>query len=325
MVVGKKKEALAVAERGRLRSEACAPGTYDAVGDVVDGRYLLVRRTGSGAAGTVWVANDLHRGIDVALKLLRAAHIGKDDIDASFAREAELSARMLSPHIVKVLASGVSSTHGRYVVYELLEGEDLARALGRRRRLSIAETRRVVVHACRALARAHALGVLHRDIKPSNLFLADDGAGGDPVLKMLDFGLAHRAGATRDPSKVVGTLEYIAPEVLFGESEADARSDLFGLAVVAYECFTGRVPFEAGSIEALVAAYASETPPAPSKLRPGLPREVDAWFEKALARDPAARFASAKEVADALDAALEHVDRAVAARTFSGMRVRIVK
>jgi serine/threonine protein kinase len=135
-------------------------------------------------------------------------------------------------------------------------------------------------------------------------------------------------------------LEYIAPEVLFGESEPDVRSDLFGLAVVAYECFTGRVPHEAHSIEQLVAAYASQSRPSPSSLRPGLPREVDAWFERALARDPSARFASAKEMADALDQAIATVDRtlahsdgavvierstAAAPRTMSGVRVRMSK
>jgi serine/threonine protein kinase len=312
------------ADGGRLLSEACAPGACDAVGDVVDGRYLLQRRAGSGAAGTVWVAMDLVRGIDVALKLLRASQIGKEEVAELLAREGELASRMLSPHIVKVLGSGETAAHGRYVVYELLEGEDLARVLGRRSRLAIVEARRVVVHACRALARAHALGVLHRDIKPSNLFMADDGAGGYPVLKVLDFGLAEHAGTSSDPSKVVGTLEYIAPEVLFGESEPDVRSDLFGLAVVAYECFTGRMPHAAPTVEALVVAYATETPVPPSTLRPGLPREVDGWFERALARDPSQRFASAKEMADALDVALEGLDRA-SCRTMSGMQIRVTK
>jgi eukaryotic-like serine/threonine-protein kinase len=324
-MTGRKVKAERIADRGRLLSEACAPGACDAVGDVVDGRYLLERRAGSGAAGTVWVALDLTRGIEVAVKLLRASQIGKEDVADLLAREAELASRMLSPHIVKVLASGESAAHGRYVVYELLEGEDLARVLERKRRLAIVDTRRVVVHACRGLARAHALGVVHRDIKPSNLFMTDDGAGGDPVLKVLDFGLAEHAGrAERDPSKVVGTLEYIAPEVLFGEAEPDVRSDLFGLAVVAYECFTGRVPYEAGSIEQLVVAYASKTPAPPSTIRPGLPREVDAWFDRALARDPSERFSSAKEMADALDEALESIDRAVP-RTMSGLHVRAAK
>src|SRR5205085_6580711 len=134
-----------------------------------------------------------------------------------------------------------TDAHGPYVVFEHLEGEDLGRVLAQRRRLPIVEARTIIVQACRALARAHALGVLHRDIKPSNLFVADGGEGDSRTVKILDFGLAELAGTSRDPSNIAGTLEYIAPEMLFGESDGDARSDLYALAVVAYECFTGVV------------------------------------------------------------------------------------
>src|SRR5690606_34581797 len=120
MAARRKREPGTVAEPGRLLSEACAPGARDAVGDVVDGRHLLVRRAGTGAAGTVWVATDLVRGIEVAVKLIRAAQIANAEVDAHLALEAEHASRMLSPHIVKVLGSGLSPAHGRYVVYELL-------------------------------------------------------------------------------------------------------------------------------------------------------------------------------------------------------------
>jgi serine/threonine-protein kinase len=277
------------------------------VGDVVDGRYLLVKRVGAGGAGTVWVARDLARDIDVAVKLLQATHLESAAILAHFAREAELGVRMLSPHIVRVLARGMTDAHGPYVVYELLEGEDLDKRISKRRRLAITETREIVVQTCRALSRAHALGVLHRDIKPSNLFLAS-GHGERDVVKTLDFGLADVIGA--HDGAIVGTLEYIAPEVLFEESAPDERSDLYALACVAYECLTGRVPREAATLEELVVAHASGTITPASTLRPGLPPELDAWFEKALERDPDARFESAKEMAQALDEALATLDRA---------------
>jgi serine/threonine-protein kinase len=280
-----------------------------AVGDVVEGRYLLMKRAGMGAAGTVWAAWDLTRGIDVAVKMLRASHLESRKILAHFAREAELASRMLSPHIVRVLARGMTEADGPYVVYEHLEGEDLGKLLERRRRLAIVETRDIIVQVARALARAHALGVLHRDVKPANLFLAT-GADGRGVVKTLDFGLAEVMGSAQDGERsVVGTLEYIAPEVLFEESAPDARSDLYALAVVAYECLTGRVPYPAESLGELVVSIAAGAPPAPSALRAGLPPELDAWFETALARDPAARFASAKEMADAFDDAIDTLDR----------------
>jgi serine/threonine-protein kinase len=290
-----------------MRSDAC-------VGDVVDGRYLLLKRAGCGASGTVWMARDLRTAIDVAVKVLRADHLASATILAHFEREAELASRMLSPHIVRVLARGLTTDQGPYVVYEHLEGEDLGRLLTRRGRLSIAETRTVLVHCCRALARAHALGVLHRDIKPSNLFLAD-GADGQLVVKVLDFGLADvvrrdRSDEHRDPNALAGTLEYMAPEVLFGESAPEAPSDLYALAVVAYECLTGCVPYAAESIATLVAAYARGAARAPTTTRRGLTPEVDAWFARALAREPAHRFASAQAMADAFEEAMESFERA---------------
>jgi serine/threonine-protein kinase len=289
-----------------MLSEACTPGSLDAVGDVVDGRYLLVKRAGAGAAGTVWVARDLVLEVEVAVKLLCGKHLDKREIVAQLAREAELASRMQSMHIVRVLGSGSTASHGPYVVYELLQGEDLGRHLARRPRLAIVETRNVVLQTCQALAHAHSLGVVHRDIKPSNLFVLE---GESPIIKTLDFGLAEIIGRTdRDLGKVVGTLEYIAPEVLFGDSAATERSDLYGLAVVAYECLTGRVPYPGKSIEELVAIYASTPPPAPSTLRPGLTAEIDEWCERALCREPAGRFGSARELADALDKAIASLD-----------------
>src|SRR5687767_4780190 len=219
------------------------------VGDVLDGRYLLLKRVGSGAAGTVWQARDLERDIDVAVKVLASKHLASAEILTRFVREGDLAARMLSPHIVRVLARGVTMDHGPYVVYEHLEGEDLATMLAARGRLSIVDVRTVVVHTCRALGRAHALGVLHRDVKPSNLFVGSD-LDGRRVVKTIDFGIAELVGSARE-DQIDGTLEYIAPEILFGERKPDVRSDLYALAVVAYECFTGRVPFPAETVEEL--------------------------------------------------------------------------
>jgi serine/threonine-protein kinase len=279
------------------------------VGDVLDGRYLLLNRAGSGGAGTVWRARDLRRDIDVAVKVLRDRHLASEDLLARFVRERELASRMLSPHIVRVLSHGITAESGPYVVYEHLDGDDLATIHARRRRLSIVETRTVVVHTCRALARAHALGVLHCDVKPGNLFVSTD-HDGRMVIKVLDFGIAELAGgeASTEHTSVSGTLEYIAPEVLFGEKSADARSDLYAVAVIAYECLTGQVPRPAESIGELVAAFAQGSVAPPSTLRRGLSPEFDAWFERALHRDPAARFASASEMADAFQEAVDSLD-----------------
>ena len=305
--------------------QAHGRGREAGVGDVLDGRYLLLARAGSGAAGTVWCARDLSRDIDVALKVLRGKHLASEEILGRFVREGELAARMLSPHIVRVLSHGITADNGPYVVYEHLTGDDLGTVQALRRRLSIVDVRTVVVHTCRALARAHALGVLHHDVKPANLFVTTD-LDGRMVVKVLDFGIAEVVGrGFSGEHSLVGTLEYIAPEILFREGTADARSDLYSLAVVAYECLTGQVPYPAQSVGELVAAFAAGAFPLPTTLRRGLAPEFDEWFTRALQREPAARFASAKEMAEAFQAVVDSLDSLPTSRVHaseSSMRAR---
>jgi serine/threonine-protein kinase len=282
-------------------------GNGSSEGDVLEDRYRLVRILGQGAAGTVWLAHDTTRGIDVAVKILRATLAKNRRMMKRFNREAELGERMMSPHIVKVLARGATPQDLPYTVYEHLDGADLRTHLTTNGRLGYGDLQLVVVHACRALARAHAVGVIHQDVKPDNLFVTSD-VEGRPLVKVLDFGVAQRAVSLVDGDRpLVGTLEYIAPEVLLAEREPNARSDLYGLGVVAYECVTGRVPYPASNVGQLVLVVSKgERTPVKSR-RPDAPRELDAWFDRVLARDPEARFATAKETSDALVQALRDV------------------
>jgi eukaryotic-like serine/threonine-protein kinase len=268
-------------------------------GDVVDDRYRLLRKLGEGAAGVVWFARDAERNIHVALKLLHGALVDNEDMRARFAQEAELSGRMLSPHIVKIFSTGVAAGGSPYIVYEHLEGRDLGARLRATSTLGVMEMKTIVVHVARALARAHSVGVLHRDVKPENIFLTKDQDRRD-LVKVLDFGVAE---LTKKPAQeIVGTLEYIAPDVLMGERPADTSTDLYALGVVAYECCTGKTPFPADNIGQLVAALATQP------LRPtGIDEKLDAWFAKTLARNTADRFGSAKELAEALHVATRHL------------------
>lgn len=271
-------------------------------GDVVADRYHLLRRLGEGGAGVVWYARDGARSIHVALKVLKSAQVLKDDMRARFDQEAELSARMLSPHIVKIFSTGMTREGAPFIVYEHLEGVDLGVELRSRATLPLADVKTIVVHVARALARAHSVGVLHRDVKPENIFLTKD-ADGRPLVKVLDFGVAE---LIRSPAQeIAGTIEYIAPEVLLGERPADIRTDLYALAAVAYECCTGKPPFPADNVGQLVLALTTKT------LAPtGIDGKLDAWFERALARDPDARWTSAKELAEALHGAIRHLEPA---------------
>ncbi|HSO39394.1 MAG TPA: serine/threonine-protein kinase [Labilithrix sp.] len=272
-----------------------------AAGDVLVERYVLSRRLGEGAAGAVWQARDRRLNVDVALKFLRAEVVQMAGMLERFAQESDVSARMLSPNVVKVLGGGLTDGGVPYIVYEELDGEDLATKLTRSKRLSLGEMSTVAVHLCRGLARAHGVGVLHNDIKPENVFLTKD-TSGNLLAKILDFGVAERIKkrAPSDLSEVVGTLEYIAPEVFLGKRAPSPQSDLYSVGVVAYECCTGRMPRPACSVMELVLAFASGTVDPPSAHRLEVTPELDAWFARALHDDPDERFESAKAMAEAL-------------------------
>jgi serine/threonine-protein kinase len=273
-------------------------------GDTVARRYQLVEPLGRGGGGEVWRARDLRLGIDVALKLAR------DNGGA----EAELSARMLSRNVVRVLDRGTDERGAPFIVFELLEGCELGARLGEDAMLSFADTAAVIVQVCRALERVHAVGVVHRDVKPQNIFLCRE--DGMPLVKLIDFGIA-RLGTACSPLALDGTPQYISPEVLLDGKAPDARSDLWALAAVAYRCFTGRVPHPGATIGQVLLSHDAGPPAAPSVLRVAqeeLIDPLDRWFAIALHRDPAFRYQSARDMA----AAFVDLNR----RTRSSDRVR---
>ncbi|MBS2018169.1 MAG: serine/threonine protein kinase [Deltaproteobacteria bacterium] len=285
------------------------PTSQPAAGNMVGDRYSLHRRIGEGAAGEVWLARDTELHIDVAVKILHGKHAAtgaaRARVLAGFAREADLAERMLSPHVVKVLARGLLPSGAPYIVYEHLEGEDLGARLAKTRQLSLYETRTVVVHACRALARAHAVGALHRDVKPANLFLTQS-VEGRLLVKLLDFGIADLL-ADHGPTEaglLTGTLEYLAPEVLLGEGKPSPQSDVFSIGVVAYECLTGRRPRTAADVGQLVASFATVEVMSARELRPEIPAELEAWLVRAMNRDLEIRFSTAKEAAEMFEIAV---------------------
>jgi serine/threonine-protein kinase len=261
---------------------------------------------GEGAAGAVWLARDERRDIDIALKILQPKLAATKEMVDRFVREADLSERMLSPHIVRVLARGTTADGAPYIAYELLEGEDLGAKLRRVGRLSIEESRAVIVHTCRALARAHAIGVLHRDIKPDNLFVTK--VEGRALVKVLDFGVAELVRSADRDGPLVGTLEYLAPEVVLGERAPSARSDIFALGVVAYRCLVGGPPYKADNMGQLVLAHATMKPRPLRELDPRIPADLDRWMDRTIARDPDARFESAREMAEDFERAVAVVN-----------------
>jgi len=223
-----------------------------------------------------------------------------------FSREAAAAARVRSPHVVQVFDHGVSDDTP-YIVMELLKGEDLAHKLERDTRLSPSETVSIITQIGKALERAHAEGIVHRDIKPANVFLVAD-PDGEPLVKVLDFGLAKhgRSGLSdlTENGAIFGTPHYLSPEQAGNARAVTPQSDLWSVAVIAYQCLTGTRPYQGESIIELCAALAATTFAAPSSVCPDLPPALDAWFTRAFQRDPTARFGSASELAQTLAAAL---------------------
>jgi eukaryotic-like serine/threonine-protein kinase len=269
--------------------------------DVVAERFEIERLVGSGGMGAVYRARDRKSGEAIALKLLHGSGV-EDEI--RFAREGRVLSELQHPGIVRHVAHGVTRAGEPYLAMEWIEGEDLAQRLWRSS-LRIDEI--VILGRCvaEALATAHARGVVHRDIKPSNLLLP---AGQIEQVKVVDFGLARFAGASRVVTRtghVLGTLAYIAPEQARGDRELDARVDVFALGCVLFECLTGRAPFEGKQVITLLTKIVLEDAPRAGEIRPGVPGAIDDLVARMLSRDPDGRPEDGARVAaefGALDA-----------------------
>ena len=266
----------------------------------------LVRPLSEGGMGSVWVADHLALHTAVVVKFMTRDLAANPEARSRFSREAAATAQVKSPHVVQTLDHGITDDGRPYIVMELLEGRDLSSHLEASGRMSPREVAFVVSQLSRALDRAHARGIVHRDIKPENIFLCDSGDG-EIFVKLLDFGIAKANipkldGSTKTGS-LFGTPFYMSPEQLVGAKEIDFHSDLWSLGVVAFEAMTGKKPFEAETVGGIAVKAHTDPLPKPSTHVPDLPSAIDGWFAKACARDPQARFGSAKEMAEALSAA----------------------
>jgi serine/threonine protein kinase len=266
----------------------------------VAGRYLIERRLGAGGMSTVFQARDTVLERPVAVKLL-AEHLADDEAFVyRFRREALSAARLQHPNIVQVFDSGQDTNSGRhYIVMEYVDGPSAADMLRERKQLELDETVELVRDACHGLDYAHRAGVVHRDVKPGNLLFAEEMG----ITKLADFGIAKAAEQTRitQVGSVLGTAAYLSPEQARGE-EAGPASDIYSLGVCAYQFLAGRLPHEYASLTELALKQQQE-PVAPiTEYRPEVPRELDEAVRVALERDPEARYSTALEMAEAIEA-----------------------
>lgn len=289
-----------------------AHATYEPQpGKLVAGRYQLVAKVGEGGMGSVWRARHVELESEVALKLMSPSIAEQPEALKRFLREARAAARLTSLHVVQVFDYGVDGSTP-FLVMELLHGENLRERIDRQGALSPQATLRVMRHACRALEKAHAEGIVHRDLKPENLFAAHQE---EEIVKVLDFGVAKLSAAGAPSSNtrtgaVLGTPFYMSPEQARGIKAVDHRADVWSLGIIAFECLTGRLPFDSEAFGDLVLKICTLPAPEPSSVA-DVPDGFDAWFARATAKDPELRFADVLDMFNALESVLEPGSRPV--------------
>jgi serine/threonine-protein kinase len=263
---------------------------------VIDGRYRLLDRIGSGGTAAVYRAEDLVLGRNVALKLLHGCFAEDQEFVERFRLEASRQAGLHHRHIVSVFDRGEwDGTH--YIAMEYVPGRSLKSLIREEAPLAPPQALELVVQLLRAARYIHERGIIHRDLKPDNAIVDANGQ-----LKLTDFGIS-RAGASdiTQTGTVLGTAQYVAPEQAEGHA-VSAATDLYSVGVILYELLTGRVPFEGETVVAILLQHVKERPTPPRARNTVVPRELDAIVMRALEKDPGKRFADA----DAFITALEH-------------------
>ncbi|UNK45975.1 protein kinase domain-containing protein [Arthrobacter sulfonylureivorans] len=263
-------------------------------GITLGGRYQLTERIAIGGMGEVWKAQDQVLGRIVAIKILKEEYTGDPGFLNRFRAEARHTALLNHIGIANVFDYG-EEAGSAYLVMELVPGHPLSAIIERERVLSPDRTLSIITQTAKALAVAHAQGLVHRDVKPGNLLITPEGR-----VKITDFGIARLADQVplTATGQVMGTAQYLAPEQATGQT-ATGQSDIYSLGVIGYECLSGSRPFSGESQIAIALAQVNDTPP---PLPESLPRPIRALLMSMLAKDPADRPATAEKLAEAADA-----------------------
>lgn len=290
--------------------------TLDRLGAALSDRYRIERELGAGGMATVYLAEDLRHSRKVAIKVMHA-EVSAELASDRFLREIRTTAGLQHPHIVPLLDSGEADGL-LYYVMPLIEGESLRDRLARERSLGVDEALRLTRELADALQYAHDSGILHRDLKPENVLVSRGHA------MLVDFGIARLRTQPGDErltrtGTAVGTPAYMSPEQATGDHDLSPASDVYGLASILYEMLTGEPPFTGPTFEAILVKRFTRPAPRPRTLRADTPTATDLAVTRALARDPADRFTSARDFASAL-----RVEPAQAAPSAPAERVLVV-
>jgi serine/threonine protein kinase len=273
------------------------------VGETVAERYELEELVGTGGMSSVYRAHDTLLERNVALKVLHAQYTDDDEFVERFKREARAVAQLSHPNIVTVIDRGEDDGR-QYIVFEYIDGENLKERVVRSGRLRVREALELALQTARGLAFAHQQGLVHRDVKPQNVLL-----NGDGQAKVTDFGIARTLdvdGVTQTGT-VMGTSNYIAPEQASGQP-VDVQTDVYSLGVVLYELLAGDVPFPGDNFVSVAMKHVNDPPPNLLEVRKDVPLRVAAAVDRALEKDPAARFPTMDAFAAELEACLARLD-----------------
>jgi serine/threonine protein kinase len=281
-------------------------------GKLLDRRYQVGRRLGEGGMSYVYRAQDIETNATIAVKIL-LPRLSRDPAAVErLRREATIATRLDHPNVCSILRMGEADAM-IYLVMPYLEGEPLSEHESRRGPFPLAEAIPLLVQMCRGLQHAHELQIIHRDLKPENVMLVPDGTGedGEPRFRavVMDFGLAKERRAGPEVAKltatgiVLGTPEFMSPEQIRGKT-LDGRSDVYALGVLAFELFTGQLPFTGKSAQETMIARLRGAPLKLREVRENLPPKLEAVISKALASDPAERHSSMNELEHAFQSVL---------------------
>jgi len=280
---------------------AAAPAS-DLVGQVVADRYHVTKKLGEGGMGQVYLAEHVKMGRRSAIKVMNPAMVHDPDAVARFNREAANASRITHPNVCAIYDFGETGDGLIYLAMEFIEGEPLTDLLKRDESLPTVRAARIFAQVADALQAAHDLGIVHRDLKPDNIMLTRGRTGAD-VVKVVDFGIAKAIGGD-DSQKVtrtglvVGTPEFMSPEQLAGD-KVDGRTDVYALALVFFKMLTGKLPFEASTVQETMIKRLTDAPVTLAAARPTLtfPPGLQETLDTALARDPTHRYQSATKFA----------------------------
>lgn len=267
------------------------------LGRVIKGRYKLIDERGSGSFGEVYIARDLQTNYLYAAKIMYLDHANDNELLERFKREAYILHSLNDPHIVRIIDYG-NDDNIYFIIMHHIDGQNLKFYITTYGPMEPLSAIHYILQVAEGLDAAYKMGVVHRDIKPQNILVSNKGA-----VKIVDFGLSRSKDSPTITSsdKFMGTAFYTAPEQVMSSHSADIRSDLYSLGVVLFEALAGYPPYSGGTVVDIILKHQSEDVPSICHIHPGLPYELDAFMQKAMAKQPDDRYQTPREFITALE------------------------